>query len=176
MTKKFEPTAEQRRLVSKLAGIRCSQKEIIDIIDWGPGRKIDLKTLRARFRDELDQGASFVNMSLRRKLYDEAMSGNTAALIFSCKSWLGMSETMKIEQSGPDGAPLPQPAQVVFLPVKDPPPDRFGSVIESPAPRPLPAVDSIDPVLSAIEFDGTKQDVGAMRPGTMFPQGADLRR
>jgi hypothetical protein len=118
MMKKYEPTSEQRKLVEKLAGLNCTQAEIIDCVPWGNDREIDLKTLRKHFRHELDRGHSLVNMRLRGKLYEEAMAGNTACLIFLAKSRLGMKETTVVEQTGKDGAPLPQQQVCVYLPAK----------------------------------------------------------
>jgi hypothetical protein len=143
----FAPTVEQRQLVRNMAGIGCTTDEILACIPWGrPDEKpISAATLRRYFRAELDRGFSVANMKVRKTLFEMATSGeNTAATIFYAKCRLGMSsvDTVKVEATGKDGAPLPAGvAQTfVYLPQKDerPEPQQRPRKALSPAAAPLP--------------------------------------
>ena len=88
--------------------IQCTDQEVADVCD------VDLKTLKAAckrdhkipFSQYAEQKRNGGRMSLRRRLWSEAMAtvmkgrgkkqievaANTAALIFACKTMLGLSE------------------------------------------------------------------------------------
>ena len=70
-----------------------------------------MRTLRNRFRRELDRGRARLKLKLGQTLTYQALNGNTAALIFASKCWLGMRETARHELVGADGAPLMAPEQ-----------------------------------------------------------------
>jgi hypothetical protein len=122
---RFRPTAEQRKLVETLSGIGCTQDEIVECVPWGKkdGRAIDAKTLRRHFGAELTRGRSIAHMRIKKRLYELAMAGDRTMLIFFAKTRFGWSETMKVEQSGPDGAPLTAAQVQIYLPLKDRPPE-----------------------------------------------------
>ena len=123
----FKPTAEQRQLVQNMSGIGCTEDEIQPCVPWGlpEGALIDCKTLRKHFAAELARGHALDGMRVRRRLHDLIDAGNVAATIFYCKVRLGMKETSVVEATGKDGVPLPaMPTAVVYLPLKDDPPDN----------------------------------------------------
>ena len=91
MSKPHEPTEEVREMVKNMSGIGLPQGTIGSMLG------IDEKTLRKYYRHELDHGASMANAQIGGALFKKAMGGDTAALIFWCKTRMGWSETTKIE-------------------------------------------------------------------------------
>ena len=84
---RFEPTAEQRKMVKTLAGYGILQEEIAKKLGITP------KTLRLRFREELDLGATEANAQVVQSLYKMALSGRCpAAAIFWLKNRAGWKE------------------------------------------------------------------------------------
>lgn len=82
--------------VHKLAAIGCTDVEIGDIV----GCSHD--TLTRRFKDELIAGRANGKASLRRKQYEQAMSGNVAMLIWLGKQYLGQTDKQAIENTFED--------------------------------------------------------------------------
>lgn len=84
MTERFEPTAEQRRLVKTLSGFGVRHDDIARQVG------IDPKTLRLRLRDELDRGSVEATAKVAQSLYQMATTGkNVAAAIFWMKARAG---------------------------------------------------------------------------------------
>lgn len=73
-------------LVRKLANIHCTVREIGSIV----GCHED--TIYERFSEVLQQGQDEGKMSLKRKMFEVAMKGNTAMLIWLSKQHLGYRE------------------------------------------------------------------------------------
>ena len=69
-----------REKVWHLAGLGVRQDDIAKIIGCAP------KTLRKRFRDELDRGVAEANATIAGYLFAAAKAGNIAAIIFWLKS------------------------------------------------------------------------------------------
>lgn len=82
-------------MVYKLAQIGCTNKEIADIVG------VSHDTLTRRCENELEEGRAFGRMSLRRKQWEVALSGNVTMLIWLGKQQLGQSDKQEIMQSGP---------------------------------------------------------------------------
>ena len=98
-------TEEQRNLVKSMAATGIRQDEI--------ARKLKIrspKTLRAHFRDELDQGATDANFKVASVLYKQAINGNTVAAIFWLKTRAGWRD-----RSAPQYATAEPPPFVVAL-------------------------------------------------------------
>jgi hypothetical protein len=86
-----------RERVRYLAGVGVRQDDIAKIIGCAP------KTLRKRFRDELDRGVAEANATVCGYLFAAAKAGNIPAIIF----WL---KTRAQWRDGPTrGDPLPGP-------------------------------------------------------------------
>jgi hypothetical protein len=77
----FEPTKEQRRLVSVLAGMGRPHKEIATlVVNPRTGKPIDDVTLRLRFPEELCQAKAKVSLILGTSLLGKAKAGDNGAL------------------------------------------------------------------------------------------------
>jgi ParB-like chromosome segregation protein Spo0J len=69
-----------RAKVADLAGLGVTQDDIAKIVGCSP------KTLRKRFRDELDRGVAEANATIAGSLFAAAKAGNIVAQIFWMKS------------------------------------------------------------------------------------------
>src|SRR4051794_33036509 len=78
--KAFVADEVTREKVRYLAGLGVPQDDIARIIGCAP------KTLRKRFRDELDRGVAEANAVISGSLFAAAKAGNIAAQIFWLKS------------------------------------------------------------------------------------------
>jgi len=78
--KPFVADEALREKVRYLAGVGVSQDDIARIIGCAP------KTLRKRFRDELDRGIAEANAMVCGYLFAAAKAGNIAAIIFWLKT------------------------------------------------------------------------------------------
>lgn len=72
--------------VEKLAAIMCTMKEIASVV------KCSVDTLERRFADIIEKGRDRGKMSLKRKQYEVAMSGNVSMLIWLGKQHLGQKD------------------------------------------------------------------------------------
>lgn len=96
----FQPTAEQRSQVEVLAGFGLPQAQIAVLLGCDP------KTLRKHFERELEVGDAKATAKIAQTLFNKAVSGDTASLIFWMKVRAGWRETARVELSGPDGGAL----------------------------------------------------------------------
>lgn len=90
---KHEPTDANRQKVSSMAAIGIPQEDIARVLD------IDDETLRQYYRDELDKASIIANSQIGGQLYKKAMSGDTASIIFWCKTRMGWKESSSVNQS-----------------------------------------------------------------------------
>ena len=87
MTKKHEPTDDQRRMVKVMSGFGIPHPDIANQIG------VDAKTLRKHFREELDRGMTEANMRVAQSLFAMATTGGSvAAAIFWMKARAGWRE------------------------------------------------------------------------------------
>jgi hypothetical protein len=96
----WEPSPEERAQVEHLTAIGCTQDQVAALL----GKSVD--SLQRHCRAELDFGALKVNARVAARLYERAMEGDTASLIFWAKTRLGWRETQAHEHSGPGGVPM----------------------------------------------------------------------
>ena len=75
----YHPTADERDLVARLAGLGVTQQEIAR--DW-IRPSISTKTLRKRFKEELAHAEQWTATHLKTKLYRAAVNGSVRALIY----------------------------------------------------------------------------------------------
>ncbi len=93
----FQPSDEQRKTVTAMAGYGIPQEGISKVIG------IDLKTLRKHFRGELDKGEIVATSKVAESLYKMATEGNVSAAIFWMKARAGWSEKIRHEtEMGPN--------------------------------------------------------------------------
>jgi len=76
----FVVTDAMRERARYLAGVGVPQDDIAKIIGCAP------KTLRKRFRDDLDRGVAEANATMCGYLFASAKAGNIAAIIFWLKT------------------------------------------------------------------------------------------
>src|ERR1700732_1640598 len=85
-----------REKVRHLAGLGVPQDDIAKIIGCAP------KTLRKRFRDELDRGVAEANAIISGSLFTAAKAGNIVAMIFWLKTRARWHERMAMDDPAPN--------------------------------------------------------------------------
>lgn len=86
----FSSTKEQRRIVCEMCAHGVPQDVIANVIDIAP------KTLRLHFRNELDIGSTLAIVKVAEALFQKAMNGDVACMIFFLKTrgrWTTQSST-----------------------------------------------------------------------------------
>lgn len=101
--KSFEPTDQERKQVEAMAGFGVPHDSIAVLVRDG----IDSDTLKKHFRKELNKGKAKAFSKVGQTLFQKAVDGDTASLIFWAKTQMGFRETQKIEHAG-DGGKLIQ--------------------------------------------------------------------
>lgn len=99
----FEPTDEQRKLVTQLAGFGIIQPIISKIVG------IDPQTLRKYFRHELDTAMDKLVANVAGNLYRQATKDDFRAVEaakFFLKTRGGWRETSVVENVGAQGGPI----------------------------------------------------------------------
>ena len=97
--------------IDKMCAISCTGEEMASVLG------VDYDTLvaackrdhKSRFSEYIKQKSLGGKMSLRRKQYDQAMSGNSTMLIWLGKQWLKQAE--KVDDLDSEGA---QPLSITF--------------------------------------------------------------
>lgn len=100
--KPFEPTDAERKQVEAMSGYGLPIEQIAILVRNG----IDADTLRKHFATELVAGKAKANSGVGRTLFQKAMGGDTAAMIWWSKTQMRWAETQKHEHTGADGAPI----------------------------------------------------------------------
>jgi hypothetical protein len=92
----FKPTDDERKLVEQMTACGIPQESQCLVIRDG----IDDKTLRKHFRRELDTAATKANTKVAGTLFNKAVGGDTAAMIWWSKTRMGWKETNVQENTG----------------------------------------------------------------------------
>ena len=108
--KAFVADEATREKVRYLAGLGVPQEDIATII------RCSSKTLRKRFRDELDRGVAEANAMISGYLFASAKGGNTTAQIFWLKTRAGWREGGSAGGAIQDRGAEPHPQAVLVLP------------------------------------------------------------
>jgi hypothetical protein len=94
---RFEPTDEERKQVEAMAGYGVAEAHIASLIRGGIG----VSTLRERFKENLEQGRAKAHAGIGKTLYQKAMAGDVASLIWWTKTQMRWTEAPRqIELSG----------------------------------------------------------------------------
>jgi hypothetical protein len=99
-----------RERVRYLAGLGVRQEDIAKIIGCAP------KTLRKRFRDELDRGVAEANATVSGYLFAAAKAGNITAIIFWLKTRAHWRERMAPDNAIPSADAESNSPVVLVLP------------------------------------------------------------
>jgi len=84
--------------VEELASLGCSVEEIASLVTPSDSKRaVDHRTIERRFAPALKKGRHQLAHMLRSQLVRRAMGGDTAALIFACKTILGLREARNDE-------------------------------------------------------------------------------
>lgn len=97
---RHKPSDETRRLVRGLAAVGTRHEDIAAKLG------ISADTLTRHYGEELRDGRIDANAKVAQTLFQQALSGNTTAMIFWLKTRAQWRETSVQEISGPDGGPL----------------------------------------------------------------------
>jgi len=95
-----QPTDALRQTVQMHAMVGTRQEIIADVL------RIDEKTLRKYYRDELDLSKAKANATIGGALFNKAKGGDVSAMIFWMKTQAGFKESTSIEHTGPNGGPI----------------------------------------------------------------------
>ena len=94
---RFEPTDEERKQVEAMAGYGVAEAHIASLIRGGIG----VSTLRERFKANLEQGRAKAHAGIGKTLFQKAMAGDVASLIWWTKTQMRWTEAPRqIEVSG----------------------------------------------------------------------------
>ena len=100
--KPFEPTAKERQQVEAMAGVGLPHDQIAALLRDG----VCVDVVRDNFAHELKAGKAKASAKIGQTLFNRAIGGETAALIWWTKSQMGWREKRAHELTGADGAPL----------------------------------------------------------------------
>jgi hypothetical protein len=98
----FQPTDAERKQVEAMSGYGLPIEQIAILVRGG----IDTDTLRKHFATELVAGKAKANSGVGRTLFQKAMGGDTAAMIWWSKTQMKWKEVQQHELVGADGGPL----------------------------------------------------------------------
>lgn len=112
-----EPDEVTRASVEAMAGCGIPEADIAKVI------RIDPKTLRKYYRDELDTGHIRANARVAQSLYEQATTGNVTAAIWWTKARMGWSEKTHLDHTSSDGSMSPPTRIEIVAPDADRPKD-----------------------------------------------------
>jgi len=100
--KPFVATDAERKQVEALAGVGLPHDQIGALVRDG----VCTDVIRQYFAKELKAGKAKASAKIGQTLFNRAIGGETAALIWWTKSQMGWKEKRAHELTGADGAPL----------------------------------------------------------------------
>jgi len=100
--KLFVATDAERKQVEALAGVGLPQEQIGALLRDG----VCVDVVRDNFMHELKAGKAKASAKIGQTLFNRAIGGETAALIWWTKSQMGWKEVRQHELTGANGAPL----------------------------------------------------------------------
>src|SRR6202022_2207327 len=101
--------------------MRCARRRVTwpvsaSVRTTSPGSSAAPKTLRKRFRDELDRGVAEANATISGSLFGAAKGGNVTAQIFWLKTRAHWREHMAADDPVPNADAEPNSEVVLVLP------------------------------------------------------------
>ncbi len=93
-------------MVEVLAACGTPQEDIRRVITHPDGKAVRLQTLHREFRHELDTAMTRANAKVGAALFNAAINGDTASMIFWAKTRMGFREVNRTEFTGKDGKPV----------------------------------------------------------------------
>ncbi len=100
-TPRHKPTELGRAVVKALSGYGLTH----EMIAAHPDVAVSLPTLSKYYKAELKVGNSAALGKIGEALFNKAMKGDTASLIFLAKCRLGFKEVSRVESTDGDGKP-----------------------------------------------------------------------
>lgn len=113
--KPFVATDAERKQVEALAGVGLPQEQIGALLRDG----VCVDVVRDNFSHELKAGKAKASAKVGQTLFNKAIGGETAALIWWTKSQMGWKEKRELDISNPDGT-LKPPTAINIVPVDVP--------------------------------------------------------
>lgn len=98
--KKYEANEKDRQLVEQMSAVGIPQQSIAAVL------KLSEDTLFKYYKEELTNAASKANTKVAGTLYNKAIRGDTACMIFWLKTRAKWREVNHHEVTGADGAPF----------------------------------------------------------------------
>ena len=105
-------TDEDRRQVEAMSGYGVPIEQIASLTCGG----ISVDTLYKYFDVELVNGKAKANAKIGQTLFQRAMGGDTAAMIWWSKSQMRWKERVELEHTGANGGPIQSESTVVLEP------------------------------------------------------------
>jgi hypothetical protein len=114
MTRRFEPTEQERTQVAKMSGFGLPVEMVAALVRHG----IAAGTLRRAFKQELERGRASAAAQIAETLFQKALGGDAASIFFYLKCRVpGWREIQRTEVTAADGAPLlPRASGVMIVP------------------------------------------------------------
>lgn len=113
--KPFVATDAERKQVEALAGVGLPHDQIGALLRDG----VCVDVVRDNFAHELKAGKAKASAKIGQTLFNRAIGGETAALIWWTKSQMGWKEKRELDISNPDGT-LKPPTAINIVPVDVP--------------------------------------------------------
>ena len=109
--KPFEPTAKERQQVEAMAGVGLPHDQIGALVRDG----VCTDVIRQYFAKELKAGKAKASAKIGQTLFNRAIGGETAALIWWTKSQMGWKEKRDIDLTSSDGTMSPAVIQLMAV-------------------------------------------------------------
>ena len=109
--KPFEPTAKERQQVEALAGVGLPHDQIAALVRDG----VCTDVIRQYFAKELKAGKAKASAKIGQTLFNRAIGGETAALIWWTKSQMGWKEKRDLDVTSSDGTLTPAVIQLMAV-------------------------------------------------------------
>lgn len=98
--KKYDPNEKDLQLVTQMAAVGINHEQIAAVIG------ITHETLVKYYKEPLETSKSKAITKVAGTLYNKALKGDNACMIFYLKTQGGWRETTHHEVTGKDGAPM----------------------------------------------------------------------